>query len=48
MDNLDRFPVIMGHYPSGSSMMDMEHWMQMATLPPKDMRMYDYGSADKN
>ena len=27
LDNLKRFPVIMGHYPAGTSVMNMVHWM---------------------
>lgn len=25
-DNCDRLPVILSHFPSGTSTMDMEHW----------------------
>jgi len=29
IDNIARFPVVMGHFPAGGSLMTMEHWQQM-------------------
>jgi hypothetical protein len=26
LDNVKRFPVIFGHFPAGTSVMNMQHW----------------------
>lgn len=40
-DNLDRMPVMMAHFPSGSSLMSFIHYSQSITT--KTFREYDYG-----
>ena len=48
-DNCDRLPVILGHFPAGTSVKDMKHFAQMITYKaPQRFQMYDYGSASKN
>lgn len=47
-DNLARLPVIFGHYPSGASIQNMQHWMQMALEPAPVLQKLDYGSAQSN
>lgn len=47
-DNVDRFPVILSHYPSGSSIMNMEHWVQGASRSEYAFAKFDYGSEEVN
>ncbi len=46
LDNYARYDVLVGHDPSGTSLLNMEHWKQM-----KDTGIfgaYDFGSARAN
>lgn len=43
LDNYQRYDVLVGHDPSGTSVQNMAHWKQM--LDKKDFIAYDYGSA---
>ena len=48
-DNCDRLPVILGHFPAGTSVKDMKHFAQMITMKGEPrLQMYDYGSATDN
>ena len=46
LDNYERYDVLIGHDPSGTSLLNMEHWKQM--LDSGKFRAYDYGSAKEN
>ena len=46
LDNYDRYDVMVGHDPSGTSVQNMAHWKQM--LDKKSFIAYDYGSAKEN
>lgn len=46
VDNYERYDVVAGHEPSGTSVMNMKHWKQM--LDKKKFEAYDYGSAAAN
>lgn len=46
LDNYERYDVLVGHDPSGTSLLNMEHWKQM--LDTGRFRAYDYGSAKEN
>lgn len=46
LDNYDRYDVMVGHSPSGTSLMNMEHWKQ--AFDHGTFRAFDYGSAAKN
>lgn len=46
VDNYERYDVVAGHDPSGTSVMNMKHWKQM--LDKKKFEAYDYGSAAAN
>jgi gastric triacylglycerol lipase len=43
LDNYDRYDVLIGHDPSGTSVQNMEHWKQL--LDKKEFIAFDYGSA---
>lgn len=43
LDNYERYDVLVGHDPSGTSVQNMAHWKQM--LDKKKFIAYDYGSA---
>jgi len=32
-DNYERMPIIIGHFPAGTSTLDMLHFVQMVTTP---------------
>lgn len=42
VNNLKRLPVIMGHFPSGSSLKNMDHFEQI--IRKKKFGKYDYGA----
>jgi gastric triacylglycerol lipase len=46
-DNVARFPVIMGHFPAGTSTLDMLHFRQMVLTPQNEsiFQQYNYGTA---
>ena len=46
LDNYERYDVLVGHDPSGTSVMNMAHWKQL--LDTKKFQAYDYGSAKDN
>lgn len=46
VDNYDRYDVLVGHDPSGTSVMNMEHWKQ--SLNHGTFQAYDYGSTREN
>ena len=46
LDNYDRYDVLVGHDPSGTSLQNMEHWKQIV-LSGK-FQAYDFGSAKEN
>lgn len=46
LDNADRYDVIFGHEPSGTSVMNMHHWKQ--SLDSGQFKAFDYGSAAEN
>lgn len=46
LDNYDRYDVLVGHDPSGTSVMNMAHWKQI--YDNKKFQAYDYGSAAAN
>jgi gastric triacylglycerol lipase len=46
LDNLDRMDVIMGHYPSGTSMRDYDHFVQM--VQNDDFQKYDFRNETEN
>lgn len=41
--SLARMPTIMGHFPAGTSLMNLQHWMQMLERPV--FQKYDFGEA---
>jgi hypothetical protein len=43
LDNYERYDVFIGHVPSGTSLMNMEHWKQC--VDRGTFQAYDYGSA---
>lgn len=45
-DNYDRYDVLVGHAPAGTSVMNMRHWKQC--LNTGKFQAYDYGSAREN
>lgn len=45
-DNYERYDVLVGHDPSGTSVMNMKHWKQL--LDNGKYQAYDYGSAREN
>ena len=48
VDNVDRMQVIMGHYPSGTSYRNMQHWTQMSLMEKEGLPKFDYGSPEAN
>ena len=46
LDNADRFDVIFGHEPSGTSVLNMAHWKQL--VDSGKWGAFDYGSAAEN
>jgi hypothetical protein len=46
LDNYDRYDVFIGHEPSGTSVMNMEHWKQ--AFDRGHFQAFDYGSAAAN
>lgn len=46
LDNYDRYDVLVGHDPSGTSVMNMEHWKQ--AFDKGHFQAFDYGSASLN
>lgn len=46
LDNYDRYDVLVGHDPSGTSVMNMAHWKQI--YDNKKFQAYDYGSKAEN
>lgn len=46
LDNYDRYDVLVGHDPSGTSLMNMEHWKQ--SFDHGTFQAYDYGSDKEN
>ena len=43
LDNYERYDVIVGHDPSGSSLMNLNHWAQLHAN--KYFNAFDYGSS---
>lgn len=46
LDNYERYDVLIGHDPSGTSVMNMEHWKQL--LDHGTFQSFDYGSTREN
>jgi hypothetical protein len=46
LDNYERYDVLVGHDPAGTSVMNMAHWKQL--LDTKRFQAYDYGSTRAN
>ena len=46
LDNYERYDVIVGHNPSGTSLMNLIHWQQL--FETKTFRSYDHGSKEAN
>ena len=46
VDNLPRFPTILAHEPGGTSILNMQHWTQMAQYPAYFMQRFDYGTTE--
>lgn len=46
VDNYQRYDVLVGHDPAGTSVQNMEHWKQI--LDTKKFQAFDYGSAKQN
>jgi gastric triacylglycerol lipase len=46
LDNYDRYDVLVGHDPSGTSVLNMEHWKQ--AFDRGTFQAFDYGSATEN
>lgn len=46
IDNYYRYDVLVGHDPSGTSVMNMAHWKQL--MDKSKYQAYDYGSVKKN
>jgi pimeloyl-ACP methyl ester carboxylesterase len=42
-DHYKRLDVIMNHYPSGTSLKNLQHWNQMIQLKAEAIQKYDYG-----
>jgi len=45
-DNYDRYDVLVGHAPSGTSVLNMRHWKQLFNTGR--FQAYDYGSEREN
>ncbi len=46
LDNYERYDVLVGHDPSGTSLLNVLHWKQM--VDTGIFGAYDYGSAKEN
>jgi pimeloyl-ACP methyl ester carboxylesterase len=46
VDNYNRYDVLVGHDPAGTSVQNMAHWKQM--IDSKKFQAYDYGSSKEN
>ena len=46
LDNVERSDVFVGHDPSGTSVLNMEHWKQ--AYDKGKFQAFDYGSDEKN
>lgn len=46
LDNYERYDVLVGHDPSGTSVMNMEHWKQ--AFDRGHFQAFDYGTSQKN
>jgi hypothetical protein len=46
VDNYDRYDVLVGHAPSGTSITNMQHWKQL--VDNKRFQAFDYGSKKLN
>lgn len=46
VDNYERYDVLVGHAPAGTSVMNMKHWKQGIELG--NFQAYDYGSTREN
>ena len=46
VDNYERYDVLVGHDPSGTSVMNMAHWKQL--LDHGKFQAYDYGNSKTN
>jgi len=46
LDNYERYDVLVGHDPSGTSVMNMVHWKQL--FDHGNFMAFDYGSAKLN
>jgi pimeloyl-ACP methyl ester carboxylesterase len=46
VDNYERYDVLVGHDPAGTSIMNMEHWKQ--SYDKGTFESYDYGSTKEN
>jgi hypothetical protein len=46
VDNYERYDVLVGHAPAGTSVVNMEHWKQ--SLDHGTFQAYDYGSTREN
>jgi gastric triacylglycerol lipase len=46
IDNYERYDVLVGHDPSGTSVRNMEHWKQ--SFDKGTFQAFDYGSARDN
>jgi hypothetical protein len=38
---LDRMPTVMGHFPAGTSLQNLEHWSQL--LATSTFKKFDFG-----
>lgn len=43
-DNTPRFPVILAHEPGGTSLQNLQHWVQMTNLTSYRMQKFDFGT----
>ena len=47
-DNPPQLPVIMSHFPAGTSLKDLQHWQQMTLADVQVVKRFDYGSPALN
>jgi len=45
IDNYQRLNIILGHFPAGTSTLDILHWRQMVEESSEIFQMYDFGTA---